>query len=70
MKKTSAIVCAALLVFATLMGCSAAPSETDAAAKNGSAIAVISREAGSGKRGALIELLGNEQKDEEGNNTE
>ena len=62
MKKTFAVVCAALLVFATLMGCSAAPSETDAAAKNGSAIAVISREDGSGTRGAFIELFGIEQK--------
>lgn len=67
MKKTFAVVCAALLVFATLMGCSAAPSGTDAAAKNGSAIAVISREDGSGTRGAFIELFGIEQKDAEGN---
>ena len=67
MKKTFAVVCAALLVFATLMGCSAAPSGTDAAAKNGSAIAVISREDGSGTRGTFIELFGIEQKDAEGN---
>jgi len=46
------------LVLALVVGCGYAMAET--------AISVISREDGSGTRGAFIELFGIEQKDEEG----
>lgn len=62
MKKSIATTVAALLVATVLAGCGggeAFQKDTD--------IAVISREEGSGTRGAFIELFGVEEKDAEGN---
>lgn len=57
MKKTIVMVLAVLIALASLAGCSGANNE----------MAVISREDGSGTRGAFIELFGIEQKDANGN---
>ncbi len=56
MKKAIAIVSAILMAIGMCTGC----------AKGGESISVISREDGSGTRGAFIELLGIEQKNEAG----
>ncbi len=58
-KKIMTVVLAGVLALSTLTGCGAA--------KGNDAITVVSREDGSGTRGAFIELMGIEQKDESGN---
>lgn len=58
-KKIMTAVLAGALALATFMGCGAA--------KGNDGITVVSREDGSGTRGAFIELMGIEQKDEAGN---
>ena len=63
MKKILALSMAALLLL-TAAGCSNKTGESSAAKKR---IDVISREDGSGTRGAFIELFGIEQKDASGN---
>ena len=57
MKKILAMALAIMMVMSTLVACMAAGNE----------INVISREDGSGTRGAFIELFGIEQKDADGN---
>ncbi|MPM13002.1 Phosphate-binding protein PstS 2 [bioreactor metagenome] len=79
MKKTTAFILAATLMMTTLAGCSsgstasstpgatASASATPAASSGPSgAITVISREEGSGTRGAFIELFGVEEKNAAG----
>lgn len=60
MKKIIGIVLSALLMIPALTGCGA----------NTDSITVVSRENGSGTRGAFIELFGIEQKDANGNKTD
>lgn len=58
-KKIKAVVLAGALALSTLTGCGEA--------KGSDGITVVSREDGSGTRGAFVELMGIEQKDESGN---
>ena len=62
MKKTLLAITTGLLSLALLAGCSAQKAGFD----DGKAINVVSREDGSGTRGAFIELFGVEQKGEDG----
>lgn len=80
MKKLIAVTLAAVCVAASLAGCGSSSSSGSAAQSSGSAaastaentdgmsgaISVISREDGSGTRGAFIELTGVEEKNESG----
>lgn len=59
MKKFTTIVLAGMLALTMLTGCGAG--------KGNDSITVVSREDGSGTRGAFVELMGVEQKDEAGN---
>ncbi len=82
LKKTAAILCAGLLTLSMLAGCggkdTASNDGTQSTAASGdkssfdvqSDITVISREDGSGTRGAFIELMGVEEKDADGNKTD
>lgn len=66
MKKTKTILCfvlAAAFAIGALSGCGA---KTDEGFDSGSEIGVISREDGSGTRGAFIELFGIEKKNDAG----
>lgn len=58
-KKIMTVVLAGVLALSTLTGCGEA--------KGSDGITVVSREDGSGTRGAFVELMGIEQKDESGN---
>lgn len=60
MKKAFTILCVTLLMAVTLAGCGGGSA-------SGGSITVISREDGSGTRGAFIELFGIEEKDSAGN---
>jgi len=60
MKKKITVFITGLLLFATLTGCGGGAFSSD------NDITVISRESGSGTRGAFIELFGIEQKDDSG----
>lgn len=64
MKKTLKILVALVLIMATLTGCGSEPA-VEGFDPSGE-IGVISRENGSGTRGAFIELFGIEQKNEAG----
>lgn len=64
MKKPFTVFCAFLAAALLFVGCS---SEQSASFDGNSSITVISRENGSGTRGAFIELFGVEQKDANGN---
>lgn len=66
MKKKVCIFITAFMVLVTLSGCATNASNTKVFAPS-TEITVISRENGSGTRGAFIELLGIEEKDEKGN---
>ncbi len=74
MKKMLSLVMAALLICVCFAGCAnqnagqttTTAAQTTAAKKSGE-ITVISRESGSGTRGAFIELFGVEEKDADGN---
>lgn len=61
MKKVISLILAAGLLMAALTGCGS---------KGNDAISVLTREEGSGTRGAFIELFGIEQKDADGNKTD
>jgi len=61
MRKISAMAIATVLMTGTMTACSEVSSDT---------ITVISREDGSGTRGAFVELMGIEQKDADGNKTD
>lgn len=63
MKKLLSLILAAGMLTAALTGCGAQTS-SDA---TGGSISVLTREEGSGTRGAFIELFGIEQKDADGN---
>lgn len=64
MKKLLTVLCAFTAAALLFVGCS---SEQSASFDGNSSITVISRENGSGTRGAFIELFGVEQKDANGN---
>lgn len=68
MKKISALACCFLLAAMLLAGCGspAAPEGGGAADAADAPITVVSREDGSGTRGAFIELFGVEEKNEAG----
>jgi len=63
MKKLFAMLLAALLALCALAGCSGADKD---GFKSNSAITVVTREDGSGTRGAFIELFGIEAKNDDG----
>lgn len=66
LKKLTAAALAAIMTVVTLTGCGSSDSsgkEFDAS----KSISVVSREEGSGTRGAFVELMGIEQKDSDGN---
>lgn len=72
MKKTGSIVIAGMILVSLMTGCgsNAATSESSSSDATGSAsgvISVVSREDGSGTRGAFVELTGVEEKDADGN---
>ena len=64
MKKLLTVLCAFTAAALLFVGCS---SQQSASFDGNSSITVISRENGSGTRGAFIELFGVEQKDADGN---
>ncbi len=69
MKKISILVLSLLLTVALVAGCNSTSEDTqdeESTFDNSKTISVISREDGSGTRGAFIELFGVEQKDENG----
>lgn len=59
-KKIMTAMLAGIMMTASLTGCGGSESKNDA-------ISVVSREDGSGTRGAFVELMGIEEKDAEGN---
>ena len=65
MKKFVAIAATVLCLMVVFSGCGNTGGGTDVAGND--TISVISREDGSGTRGAFIELFGIEEKDAEGN---
>lgn len=64
LKKLAAATMVAAMAVATLTGCGSGSSGKFDASKK---ISVVSREEGSGTRGAFVELMGVEQKDKDGN---
>ncbi len=66
MKKIFAVAMAMTMALGMLAGCGSSAEEEDAASGAGGAITVVSREDGSGTRGAFIELFGIEEKNEAG----
>ena len=67
MKKTVCLLLTGLLTVGALIGCGGNSDSEETGAKSESAeITVVSREDGSGTRGAFIELFGIEEKDENG----
>ena len=69
MKKILSLGLAALLMVGALAGCGNNGSSSDENSKGGSindTISVLTREEGSGTRGAFIELLGIEEKNADG----
>lgn len=67
MKKLLYRAMGAMLIAGMMTGCSSAGSSSEGGFDTSREISVISREDGSGTRGAFIELFGIEQKDAEGN---
>ena len=77
MKKIIGLSLSALMAATALVGCGSSGSQTtgdsstsstaNAATTKNSSITVVSREDGSGTRGAFIELFGIEEKDADGN---
>ena len=66
-RKAVALALSVLLAMGALAGCGGSGSESGDASNSGAAsqeISVVSREDGSGTRGAFIELFGIEEKDE------
>jgi len=67
MKKTLSLIAAGITICALLAGCGNQGAEQENTFDTAKAISVVSREEGSGTRGAFIELLGIEEKDASGN---
>lgn len=65
-KKCWALVLASILILSALTGCGNGSKDDSAKFDTGREINVLTREDGSGTRGAFIELFGIEQKDETG----
>lgn len=73
MKKRIFAVLTATAIAAMMTGCGAGGDDANGSAAGGSdlgSITVVSREDGSGTRGAFVELMGIEQKDADGNKTD
>lgn len=68
-KKMLAVMAIGVLTLGTLTGCGAKDS-ADGSGKASAEISVVSREEGSGTRGAFVELFGVEDKDSDGNKTD
>ncbi len=66
MKKVMVAMMLMAMTATTVAGCGSNDTAADTTAASG-AISVLSREDGSGTRGAFIELFGIEQKDADGN---
>lgn len=66
LKKVLSMVVLSTLAVTNLAGCGGSDADTAQQAETSSAISVISREDGSGTRGAFVELFGVEQKNEAG----
>ena len=66
LKKVLSMVVLSALAVTNLAGCGGNDADTAQQAETSSAISVISREDGSGTRGAFVELFGVEQKNEAG----
>ena len=69
-RKAVALALSVLLAMGALAGCGGSGSESGDASNSGAAsqeISVVSREDGSGTRGAFVELTGVEEKDADGN---
>ena len=69
-KKTGSLLVAGLMMLSLMTGCGASQTEDGKSAGKSSAsgvISVVSREDGSGTRGAFVELTGVEEKDADGN---
>ncbi len=66
LKKVLSMVVLSAIAVTGLAGCGGSDADTAQEAEAGSAISVISREDGSGTRGAFVELFGVEQKNEAG----
>lgn len=66
LKKVLSMVVLSALAVTNLAGCGGSDADTAQQAETSSAISVISREDGSGTRGAFVELFGVEQKNEAG----
>ena len=69
MKKTSSLMIAGMMLVGLMTGCGpdAASAGNDSNAGASGTISVVSREDGSGTRGAFVELTGVEEKDADGN---
>ncbi len=67
MKKLLSLILAAGMLTAALTGCGAQTSSDGESGSINDSISVLTREEGSGTRGAFIELFGIEQKDADGN---
>lgn len=73
MKKVLSLGLAALLMVGALAGCGNSDGSSDSKGNGGTGtdtISVLTREEGSGTRGAFIELLGIEEKDADGKKTD
>ena len=73
MKKVLSLGLAALLMVGALAGCGNSDGSSDGKGKSGTGtdtISVLTREEGSGTRGAFIEILGIEEKDADGKKTD
>lgn len=67
MKKILAVALSALMICGVATGCAPASENGGTDVASGEKITVISREEGSGTRGAFVELFGIEEKDDAGN---
>ena len=75
-KKVATVVLGSVMMLGLFAGCGSASGNSGSAAKSSDkgavsgTISVVSRENGSGTRGAFVELTGVEEKDADGNKTD
>lgn len=67
LKKTSSLTVVGLIVLGLVTGCGSNQGKTEKSTEAQGIISVVSREDGSGTRGAFVELTGVEEKDADGN---